>query len=346
MSTGVHGAGRRAHGSEAATAHGSHAGHAHAPPAGASVRRLAIALALIAALMAAELAVGVLAHSLALLTDAAHMLTDAAAIVLALVSLRLARRPARGAMTYGLGRVEVLAGQANGVTLAILAGFVVYAAVGRLVSPPDVHGVPMLAVAAAGVAVNLAATATLHGADRRSLAVEGSFQHLLTDLYAFAGTAIAAIVILATGFDRADPIVSLVIAALMARSSYGLLAASARVFLEAAPQGLDPATIGTALAGHPGIVEVHDLHVWEVTAGFPALSAHVLVAPGADCHGARLALAELLRERFAIAHSTLQVEHAASELVSIEPPAARIAATAQEHRAQRRTPPADDRPHD
>ena len=295
--------------------------HAHPHPGAESATgtRLAIALALIAALMCGEVIAGVVGHSLALLSDAAHMLTDAGAIALSLVAARLARRPARGAMTYGLRRVEVLAAQANGVTLLVLAILIVYEAIRRLVTPPHVHASLVLAVALAGACVNLAATLTLAGADRRSINVEGSFQHVLTDLYAFIGTAIAAAVILASGFERADPLASLLVAALMLRSAYRLLVASARMFLEAAPSGVDPDAIGQALAAVPGIVEIHDLHVWEVTSGFPALSAHVLVEPGGDCHGARRDLAKLLADRWGITHSTLQVDHAQPELLDIEP---------------------------
>jgi cobalt-zinc-cadmium efflux system protein len=298
----------------------SHAGHGH-PVAEPSDRRLLIAAALIATLMGGEVAAGIVAHSLALLSDAGHMLTDAAALALSLVAARLARRPAQGAMTYGWRRVEVLTAQANGMTLVVLAALIVYEAIRRLVSPPHVHPLLVLVVALAGAAVNVAATLTLAGADRTSLNVEGSFQHILTDLYAFIGTAVAAAVMLATGFYRADAIVSLLVAALMVRAGLCLLSASGRLFLEAAPAGLDPDEIGNALASQPGIVEVHDLHVWEVTSGFPALSAHVLVAPDSDCHAARRRLAELLGERFSITHSTLQVEHAPSELLAIEQPA-------------------------
>jgi cobalt-zinc-cadmium efflux system protein len=296
-------------------------GHAHPHPgaASASGARLGIALALIAALMCGEVIAGVLGHSLALLSDAGHMLTDAGAIALSLVAARLARRPAGGAMTYGLRRVEVLAAQANGVTLLVLAILIVYEAIHRLVTPSHVHASLVLGVALAGACVNLAATMTLAGADRSSINVEGSFQHVLTDLYAFIGTAIAAGVILASGFERADPIASLLVAALMLRSAYRLLVASARMFLEAAPSGVDPEVIGQALAAVPGVVEIHDLHVWEVTSGFPALSAHVLVEPDGDCHGARRELAELLADRWGITHSTLQVDHAQRELLDIEP---------------------------
>jgi cobalt-zinc-cadmium efflux system protein len=296
----------------------AHAGHGHRATAGDS-RRLSLALALILAFMATEVAAAVVAHSLALLSDAAHMLTDAAAIGLSLLAARLALRPAAGAMTYGFGRVEALAAQANGVTLLVLAAFVVYEAIRRLIAPPHVRAALILAVALVGVAVNLAATLILSAAGRRSLTLEGSFRHILTDLYAFIGTAIAAGVILASGFERADPLASLLVAALMLRSAYVLLRASARVFLEAAPESLDVQAIGNALAARPNVVEVHDLHVWEVGSGFPALSAHVLVALDCDCHAARRDLAALLAERFGIDHTTLQVEHTVSELIEIQP---------------------------
>jgi cobalt-zinc-cadmium efflux system protein len=297
--------------------------HAHGHPvrADADRRALSVALGLILGLMGVEVAVGILASSLALLSDAAHMLTDAGAIALSLVAARLAARPARGTMTYGLGRAEIFSAQVNGATLVVLGLLIVYEAIHRLFAPPGVDAGPVLAVALVGVAVNLAAVRVLARANRESLNVEGSFQHLLTDLYAFAGTAAAAVVILATGFDRADAIASLGVAALMVRSAYGLLKASGRVLLEAAPEGLEPEKIGAALAAQPDVVEVHDLHVWEVTSGFPALSAHVIVAERADCHAARLALANLLRDRFGLEHTTLQVEHEApARLLTIEEP--------------------------
>jgi cobalt-zinc-cadmium efflux system protein len=297
----------------------SQAGHTHGPPA--SERRLAIALAMIAGFMVLEVLVGVLAHSLALISDAAHMLTDSAALGFSIVALRLAARPAKGAMTYGLRRVEILSAQANGVTLLVLAGVIVYSAVGRLISPARVSAWPMVAVALAGIAVNAAATLTLAGAGRGNMSVEGSFQHILTDLFAFIGTAAAGVVILLSGFDRADPIASLLVAALMLHSSYGLLRDSARIFLEAAPAGLDPQLIGHALVDQPDVVEVHDLHVWEVSSGFPALSAHVLVAADADCHATRRALESLLAERFDLSHTTLQVDHqGGGELLELQLP--------------------------
>jgi cobalt-zinc-cadmium efflux system protein len=285
--------------------------HAHphpAPTSDADRGRLRLALGLILGLMAVEIVVGIAASSLALLSDAAHMLTDAGAIALALLALRLARRPAGGRFTFGFRRAEILSAQVNGATLAALGALIVYEGVRRLIEPPDVDGGAVLAVALAGVVVNLAATWVLSGADRRSLNVEGAFQHILTDLFAFVATAIAGAVILVTGFGRADGIAALVVAALMLRAGYRLLRDSSRVLLEASPRSIDPGQVGQELASQPHVIEVHDLHVWEVTSGFPALSAHVLVRPDCDCQEHRRKLQHLLHERFGIDHTTLQVE--------------------------------------
>ncbi len=293
--------------------------HAHGHSHGGThdARRLGIALGLILAFMAVEVVVGVLAHSLALLSDAAHMLTDAGALALSLFVLRLAAQPARGNRTFGLRRSEILSAQANGAALLVLAGLIVYGALRRLVSPPDAKGGAILVVALVGIGINVLATWQLSGANRRSLNVEGSFQHLLTDLYAFIATAVAGAVILVTGWVRADAIAALFVAALMLRAAWGLLRDSGRVLLDIAPAGLSVEDIGRAMASAEGVVEVHDLHVWEVTTEFPSLSAHVLVEPGADCHGIRRELESMLRDRFGLEHTTLQVDHASAKLVQI-----------------------------
>ena len=277
-----------------------------------------MALALILGFMALEVAVGILASSLALISDAGHMLTDAGAIGFALVAMRLASRPPRGDFTFGLKRAEIIAAQLNGATLVVLGAWIVYEGIQRLVSPPDTEGLAVLAVAIAGIAVNLLATVLIAGANRRSLNVEGAYQHILTDLMAFVATALAGGVIVLTGFDRADGIAALLVAMLMFRSAYGLLRDSGRILLEAAPAGLDPDAIGRAMAAEPEVENVHDLHLWEVTSGFPALSAHVLVGEKADCHAERRRLEEMLQARFQIDHVTLQVEHAHSRLLQIE----------------------------
>src|SRR5438132_1216518 len=292
----------------------SHHGHDHS----AGTSALAVALALILALMAGEVVFGIVAGSLALMADAGHMLTDAAALGLALAAATFADRPARGRWTFGFRRLEILAAHLNGLALVAVAAVIVYTAIRRLVSPPEVRGGIVLVVALAGVAVSLVATALLAGPSRHSLNVRGAFLHVASDLAAFAGTAVAGLLILATGWDRFDPIASLAVAALMFWSSGSLVRDSTRVFLEGAPREIDPEQVGLALAAEPGVVEVHDLHVWEVTSGFPALSAHVLVENGADCHGARRRLEQLLAERFGLTHTTLQVDHrGGSELLTI-----------------------------
>ncbi len=301
--------------------------------------KLKLALTLIVLFMTAEIVVAVLSSSLALLSDAAHMLTDAAALAMALLAARLAARPAKGAMTFGLGRAEILSANANGMTLLVLGLVIVYGAVQHLVKPLNVQGAPVLIVALVGVVVNLAVTRVLgghashahdhsghddsdhnhagddhagddHARGKRSLNLEGSYRHILTDLFGFLATAIAAVVIITTGFRRADAIASLLIAALMLHASFGLIKASVRVMMEAAPEGIDPDAIGRELAAQAGVAEVHDLHIWEVTSGFRAISAHVVVDAGHDCHQVRRALSILLGDQFELAHSTLQVEHA------------------------------------
>lgn len=292
--------------------------HAHDHSRARDRRLLAIALALIVGLMGGEVAAGILAGSLALLADAGHMLTDAAALAGALVAARLATRPARGPWTFGLGRAEILAAQANGITLLLVGIWIVYGAARRLASPPDVHGGVVLVVALAGVAVNLVATLVLSRADRESLNVRGAFLHVATDLAAFAGTAVAGALVLATGWDRFDSIAGLLVAALMLRSSWSLLRQSGRIFMEGSPTGIDPDDVARALARDPDVVGVHDLHVWAVTSGFPALAAHVLVSPDTDCHGARRRLQRLLEERFELHHVTLQVDHVAQREQPVE----------------------------
>jgi cobalt-zinc-cadmium efflux system protein len=297
-----------------------HAGHSHAHvDEETDSRRLAFALGLIVAFMVVEVVVGIVVHSLALLSDAAHMLTDAGALVLSLIVIRLVARPARGDLTFGLKRTEILSAQANGFTLLVLSGLVVYEGIARLVEPPKPEGLPILVVALVGVVVNLGATWQLSRANRDSLNIEGSFRHILTDLAAFVATAIAGGVILATGWVRADAVAALFVAAIMLLAAYGLLRDSGRILLEAAPEGMSVDAIGRALAAHPHVDNVHDLHVWEVSSGFPSLSAHVLVHPGDDCHEIRRELAETLAREFGIEHTTLQVDHStAGRLLTVE----------------------------
>jgi cobalt-zinc-cadmium efflux system protein len=288
--------------------------HEHGIGRDADRRLLVGALGLIVAFLVGEVVVGLLVGSLALLADAGHLLTDAGAIALALVAVRLAARPATGAYTYGLKRVEILSAQVNGLTLAVLVVVFVIEGVRRLVAPPDVSGGAVAAVAAVGIVVNLAAAGLLARADRRSLNLAGAYWHIVTDLFAFVATLVAGLVIRWTGWTRADAVAALVVAALMAVAAYRLLRDSSRVFLEASPRGIHPGTIEASIRGLEGVVDVHELHVWEVTSGFPALSAHVLVGSSADCHERRVAIEALLGSQFAIEHTTLQVDHRAGPL--------------------------------
>jgi cobalt-zinc-cadmium efflux system protein len=308
-----------------------HGGHDHgaAVTAGTDRRLLLGALGLILAYMLVEVVIGLAASSIALISDAGHMLTDAFSLVLALGAMRLAAKPAHGRWTFGFKRAEILSAQANGITLLVLVGIFGYEAVDRLIHPPVVDGALVTGTALAGIVVNAAAALLINRANRTSLNVEGAFQHILNDAWAFLATAAAGIVVMATGFYRADAIASLVVAALMAKAGYGLVRESWKIFLEAAPEGVDPAALGARLRAAQDVVQVHDLHVWTITSGFPALSAHVLVAPGRDCHAVRIELEELLRHEYDIEHTTLQVEHAPSEMLTI----GRGALDAEEHSA-------------
>jgi cobalt-zinc-cadmium efflux system protein len=278
-------------------------------------RVLAAALVLIAGLTVAELVAGILANSLALLADAGHLVSDVGALGFALFAASMAVRPASGRWTYGFRRLEILAAQANGLALLLVGIWIVYAAARRLVSPPEVEGGIVVVVAGVGIVVNLAATALLSRASRESLNVRGAFLHVATDLAAFVGTAVAGALILVTGWDRFDPIASLLVAALMFWAASSLLRESTRIFLEVSPREIDPSEVGRAIIGEPDVVEAHDLHIWTLTSGFPVLSAHVLCEPGADCHALRRRLERMLHERFALDHTTLQVDHAQGPLV-------------------------------
>jgi cobalt-zinc-cadmium efflux system protein len=292
--------------------------HRHAVDVGADQRPLVAALCLIGIFIVGEVTVAVLAHSLALLSDAGHMLTDVAALGVSLVALRLAQRPPKGGLTFGLKRAEVLAALISGATLLVLAAVLIFEAALRLAAPTPVQGGAVIATAAVGIVVNLAVTRELSHANRRSLNIQASFRHILTDLYALIGTLIAGVVIVTTGFERADAIASMVVAALMIYAGVRLLGQAGRVLLEASPADLDPEEIGAALAAHPHVVNVHDLHVWELTSGFPSLSAHVLVHPKDDCHLIRLDLERFLDDRFHVEHTTLQVDHAPAEFLQVE----------------------------
>jgi cobalt-zinc-cadmium efflux system protein len=282
-------------------------------------RVLGVVLALTLAFTAVEVVGGLLTGSLALLADAAHMLSDNLALTLALVAVWLAGRPSTPERSFGYQRAEILAALANGVILVALAIWIFVEAWGRFDDPPDVLAGWVAVVAFAGLAVNLAAAAILHRAGHDTLNVRAALRHVLADALGSAGVLVAALVILTTGWRYADPLAGALIAILVLVSSWSVIRDSVHILLEGAPRGIDARALGRRLAEAPGVVEVHDLHVWTITSGFPALSAHVLVDRGDDCHARRRELEELLLHEYGIAHTTLQVDHVALPgLVSIQ----------------------------
>lgn len=288
--------------------------HTHETNPDRDVRLLSAACGVLVLFMAAEVGVAIAASSLALFADAGHMLTDVLALLMAVAASRLALRPARGAWTYGLARLEVLSAAVNGVTLLVVAAVITVEAIRRLVHPADVAGGPMAVTAAAGLGVNVIATMLLSRADRRSLNVAGAFAHVVTDAAAFAATGVAGLVVLGTGWHRADPVASLVVVALMLVASIRLLRRSGVVLLEAAPEHVDLGVLREHLleTGDGEVLDVHDLHAWTVGSGLPAVSAHVVVADRCfeDGLAARLLddLQNCLAGHFDVEHSTFQFE--------------------------------------
>lgn len=308
-----HAAGR-GHGAAATDDSEGHAGHSHGISADADTRYLKIALGLIVGFLIVEVVVALISGSLALLADAGHMLSDAGAIAGAVWAIRLAARPASGDWTFGFKRAEILSAAVNGITLLVVGILIGIESVERLFDPPPVAGGPVLAVALLGVVVNVVATWVLSRANRTSLNVQGAFQHVLTDLYAFIGTVIAAIVILTTGYVRADAIASLIVVALMLHSAWGLLRDSGRVLLEAAPKSVTLTEVREHMLEVPEVVGVHDLHVWTVTSDLPALSAHVVIDDACFTNGRSPKILDHLQEclqgHFDVEHSTFQLEPA------------------------------------
>ena len=277
-------------------------------------RYLLIAFAVIVTFMVGEVVAAVFAHSVALLADAGHMLTDAGALAMSFWAARLARRPAEGSMTFGLKRAEILSAAANGLTLAVVGAAVTVGAIMRLVHPAHVQGWTVTIVALVGVADNVLATTVLARADRQSLNITGALAHLVTDIWAFAGTVVAGVIIITTGFRRADPIASLIVVGLMARAAWGLLHASGRILLEAAPEHVDLQEVRDHILELDMVQSVHDLHAWVVTSDLPAVSAHVVLKEECFANGTAPQVLDRLQEclagHFDVAHSTFQLEPA------------------------------------
>jgi cobalt-zinc-cadmium efflux system protein len=298
------------------------ANHAH-DHRSASRRSLTIVLILVVGFTVVEIVGGILTGSLALLADAGHMLFDTVAIGLALVAIALAQRPSTPRRSFGFQRAEILAAFVNGLTLVIVSGWIVWEAVQRFRDPPEILAGWMLAVALAGLAVNAVSAAILMRSERESLNVEAALRHVLADLLGSVGVIVAAVVILLTGWTVVDPLVSLAIALLIVASAWSVLRDSAAILMEETPSGIDADSVARAIVSVAGVTSVHDLHVWRITSGFDALAAHVLVGRGEDCHGLRREIELRLESEFDITHTTLQVDHDASEaLIELQRPAA------------------------
>ena len=292
--------------------------HAHAHAREGSVKALGLTLVLTGTFTVVEVVGGLVAGSLALLADAAHMLSDNASLGIALFAAWLAGRPAGPSRTFGYRRAEILAALFNGATLVALSIWIFIEAAERLGDPPEVEAGLMLGIAVAGLAVNLVAARILQRHSAKSLNVSAALRHVLADLLGSLGVIVAAVVILTTGWEYADPAVSVLIGVLVLGSSWGILRDSTQILLEGSPPGTDVEEVGRAMAGMAGVTQVHDLHVWTITSGFPALAAHVLVGRDVDCHLKRLELEAMLYDRFGLEHTTLQVDHEHGELLQIE----------------------------
>jgi cobalt-zinc-cadmium efflux system protein len=268
-----------------------------------------MALILTATYMVAEVLGGVAANSLALLADAGHMFSDAAALGLSLVAVVLAQRPATAQRTYGYHRAEILAALLNGAALLILAVLVGREAWERISAPPDVHGGLMLAVASGGFAINLANLMILSGGRKQNLNVRGAWLHVMADTLGSIGAISAATVIYFLGWRWADPLASLIIAALVLYSAWELIRETLDVLMEGVPRGISIGEVTAALKGLPGVLDAHDLHVWSLTSGKNIATAHLVIADNADHQGIVDAANRVLAARFSIEHATIQVEH-------------------------------------
>ena len=291
-------------------AHNHDLGHDHGHDHGHdNQRRVGWAALLTAVFMVAEAAGGIVSGSLALLADAGHMLTDAAGLTLAWLAFRMARRPSDAVRTYGFHRLQVLAAYSNGLTLFFIALCICYEAARRLFEPMPVLAGPMLAVALAGLVINILAFYLLHGGDRENLNIRGALLHVLGDLLGSVATIIAALVILWSGWTPIDPILSALVAVLILRSAWSLMRESGHILLEASPEAVDiPALKEDLVAAIPGILDVHHVHVWSLTEKKRLATLHVQVADQAQCERVLVAVKARLREVYHIDHATVEIE--------------------------------------
>jgi cobalt-zinc-cadmium efflux system protein len=280
--------------------------HHHAHRAD-DTRRMLIVLVINVVMVVAGIVGGIAFDSLALIADAGHVLSDVGAIGLALFAAWMASRPSSPQRTFGFRRGEILAALFNGFTLVAIAVFVFVAAIGRLSDPPEVTGAGVLVIGFASLIGNGVATLILVGGDRTNVNLEGVLRHTAVDALGALGVIVAGLVVVTTGWDQADPIVSIAISVLILMSSWRLLREPFNVLMESAPEGIDVQSVGSAMCSVPGVREVHDLHVWTVTSGFPALAAHIRSDPRESADEVRERVEAVLHERFGLDHTTLQV---------------------------------------
>ena len=286
-----------------------HGNHNHDHGRGADRRALAITFVLTTVFTVAEVVGGLVTGSLALLADAGHMLSDTLSLGVALFAVWLAGRPSTPNRSFGYKRAEILAALFNGATLVAISVWIFIEAYHRFREPPEILGGWMLVVAAVGLVVNVAGAAILSRSGGESLNLQGALRHVVADILGSVGAIAAALVILTTGWYYADPIISALIGLLVLGSSWKLLRDSTNVLLEGTPRGIDADEVGRSMAASEGVQEVHDLHIWTITSGFPALAAHVLVGRDENCHARRRDIEELLAREYGIEHTTLQVDH-------------------------------------
>jgi len=292
--------------------HGKQGGEIHGQ---ADKRALAIVLGLTALFLGVEVVGGFLTGSLALLADAGHMLSDVLSLGLALFAVWLADRPVTPNKSFGYKRAEILAALFNGVTLVAISIWIFVEAYRRIEEPPEILGGWMLVVAMSGLLINVAGAGILSRSGGESLNVQGALRHVIADVLGSLGAILAAGIIILTGWPYADPLISILIGLLVLGSSWKLLRDSVNILLEQTPRGIDAGEVGGRMAGAEGVEEVHDLHIWTITSGFPALSAHVLVGRDENCHVRRRDLEELLAREYGIEHTTLQVDHVGDHVV-------------------------------
>jgi cobalt-zinc-cadmium efflux system protein len=281
-------------------------------------RRLKIALAISVGYFFAEIIAGFLTNSLALLSDAGHMLSDIGAMMVCLFAFRLARRPATPASTYGYHRAEILAALFNGLALWLLVGVIFAAAYGRISDPPQVESLGMIVVAVLGLLVNIVAGWILYDSHQHNLNLHGAFMHVMSDAIGSMGAIVAGVVMYSTGWYLADPLISVFIGVLILYSSWNLIKESLSILMQAVPKSIRLEEVQRTIEGVKGVIEVHDLHVWAVTSGIYTLSAHAVVENGEDLHEVLNGIEATLKENFSIEHTTIQLETESREEIEFK----------------------------